>query len=89
MTITIDNVDDDIAGRLQAEARRRGTDVAVVAGEALRRGTSAFAAPQLTPDSSTAQDGLTALAGTWGEDDASAFDRATADFRRVDKGLWE
>lgn len=85
-TITITNLDPVTLHRLESEARRRGVDVATVAGELLRD-----AAPPPVPPAANGQTyhDLDALAGTWTEDDVRSFDAAVADFARVDQDLWK
>jgi len=34
-------------------------------------------------------DDLTALAGTWSQAEAAEFEQATADFAKIDEGLWQ
>jgi hypothetical protein len=85
-TITITNLDPATLHRLESEARRRGVDVATVAGELLRAAVPPAVAP--VGNGQTFHD-LDGLAGTWSDDDARSFDAAVADFARVDGDLWK
>ena len=85
-TITITNLDPVTLQRLESEARRRGVDVATVAGELLRAAVPPVALP--AANGQTFHD-LDALAGTWSDDDARSFEAAVADFGRVDGDLWK
>jgi len=65
---------------LRRRARAEGKSLNAVAIEALERGLELDAKPREYTD-------LDALAGTWQED--KAFDRAIADFERVDEDAWK
>jgi plasmid stability protein len=83
-SITIHNVDDATAVWLAEEATRRGMSVEAVAGQLLTRGLEWERRQAELP---TYHD-LDALAGTWSEDEATAFLQRIADFDQVDAGLW-
>jgi hypothetical protein len=85
-TITITDLDPVTLQRLESEARRRGVDVATVAGELLRAAAPPVVAP--AANGQTFHE-LDALAGTWSEEDAKSFGAAVADFERVDGDLWK
>ena len=74
-TITVDFHD---------EAKRQGTSVEQVAGQLLRR---ALEGERYQSELPTYHD-LDALAGTWSEDEATAFLEGIADFEQVDSELW-
>jgi plasmid stability protein len=84
-SITIHNVDDDTANWLVEEAERQGTSVENVAGQLLRR---ALERERRQAELPTYHD-LDALAGTWNEEEATAFLRAIAYFEQVDSELWQ
>lgn len=84
-SITIHDIDDAMANRLVEESERRGMSVERVAGLLQQRGVEwerRQAEPPIYHD-------LDALAGTWSEDEATAFSQATEDFEQVDPGLWQ
>lgn len=84
-SLTIQNLDQTTLNRLQAEARRRGVALSVVAREALVRGL-----PAPSPnDAHAIHHDLDSLAGTWSEDDAHAFLSAVGDFEQIDGELWK
>ncbi len=83
-SITIQDVDDDTATWLVEEAGRLGVSVETVAGRLLRRGLEWERRQAELP---TYHD-LDALAGTWREDEATAFLQATADLEKVNQALW-
>lgn len=65
---------------LRRRAKAEGKSLNAVAIEALERGLELDAIPHQHTD-------LDSLAGTWQED--KAFDRAVADFERVDEESWK
>ena len=83
-SITIHDVDDATANWLTEEAKRQGTSVERVAGQLLRR---ALEWERRQAELPTYHD-LDAFAGTWNEDEATAFLQAIADFEHVDSVLW-
>ncbi len=83
-SITIHDVDDAIVSWLTEEAERQRTSVDIVAGQLLRR---ALEWERRQVELPTYHD-LDALAGTWREDEATAFLQAIADFEQVDSELW-
>ena len=82
-SITIHDVDDATANWLTKEVARRGTSVERVASQLLRRALERERGQDELP---TYHD-LDALAGTWSEDDATAFLEAITDFEQVDTEL--
>jgi hypothetical protein len=84
-SLTISNIDRATIDRLQAEARRRGVAMSVIAYEALRRGM-----PQsLSNDSSAIHHDLDSLAGTWSPEEAREFLSTIGDFEQIDGDLWK
>jgi hypothetical protein len=79
-TITIQGVEESVARRLEAEARRRGLSTEEFALELIRRALGAGRGQ-------TYHD-LDSLAGTWSEEQADEFLAAVADFEKVDETLW-
>jgi hypothetical protein len=82
--ITIYDVDDATARWLVAEAGRRGISVETVAGHLLQRGLEwerrgAELPSYHDPD---------ALAGTWSEEEATAFFQAVTGSEHMDQSLW-
>ena len=84
-SITIDNLDPITFSRLEAEAARRGSDIASTVVELLR-GSLGVPQTQSSPDRT---ERLAALAGTWTEKEADAFLAGIADFGRIDEELWK
>jgi hypothetical protein len=77
---TIRSVPADVDQALRRRAKREAKSLNVVAVEALARGLELDAKPVVHTD-------LDSLVGTWEED--PAFDRAMADFERVDEDAWK
>lgn len=80
MQYTIRAVPKAIDQALRRRARQEAKSLNAVAVEALARGLELDAKPVEHTD-------LDTLIGSWQED--PAFDRAIADFERVDKEAWE
>jgi hypothetical protein len=76
-TLTIEGLDADTFQRLESEAHRRGVAVSVLARTLLQQSVEA-----------TVHHDLDALAGTWSKEEAAAFDKATAETRRIDTEAW-
>ena len=79
-TLIIDGVDATTFSRLEAAARERGVDPAVLARALLQQSV------QSIPPASHELD---ALAGTWSDEEAKAFDKATAEMRSIDMESWQ
>ena len=79
-TLIIDGVDPATFSQLEAAARERGIDPAELARDLLQQSVRSIPA---------ASHELDALAGTWSEEEAKAFDNATAGMRSVDRESWE
>lgn len=83
-TMSIRGLDDQALARLKSQAEKEGSSLN---GLVLRilQGTD-------TPGQVSALkkfDDLNALAGTWSEKEAQAFERNTAAFAEVDAALWK
>ena len=83
-SITIHDVDDATANWLVEEAERQGLSVERVARKLLRRALDWERRQAELP----IYHDLDALAGTWNEDEATAFIQAIADVEQVDPELW-
>ena len=84
-SITVEDVDDATISWLVEEAGRRGVSVESIAGQLLQRGLEWERRRAALPT----YDDLAALAGTWSEDEATAFLQAVATFEHVDPSLWQ
>jgi len=87
-TITITDLDAVTLQRLESEARRRGVDVGTLARDVLRQSVPPVEAQPASQAGPVHHD-LDALAGTWSEADARAFDEAVETFGRIDPELWK
>jgi hypothetical protein len=79
ITLTIEGLDPETFERLESEATRRGVAVSVLARALLQQSVNTTA---------PVHHDLDALAGTWSEEEAAAFNSATAGMRRIDGELW-
>jgi len=84
-SITIDQSDVALLESLRAEAARRGVDVDALVTELLREGLR----PAIKAGATPPHHDLDALAGTWSEEQASAFLSATERFQQVDEEAWQ
>ena len=82
--ITIHHLDDASAGWIEEQASRRGVEREQVVLQLIHRGIDLEQKKSRLPH----YHDLDALAGTWSEEDAAEFDRATERFRQVDEELW-
>lgn len=82
--ITIRHLDDDSADWIEKQASQLGVDKEAVVVQLIHRGIDLEQRRAQLPKYRD----LDALAGTWSEEDAAEFDRATASFRQVDEELW-
>ena len=80
MQYTLRAIPADIDRALRRRAKQEAKSLNAVAVEALARGLELDAKPVEHHD-------LDALIGSWQED--PAFDRAIADFKRVDEEVWK
>jgi hypothetical protein len=77
-------VDERTAARLRQEAKRQKVSVNALMLRLVKRGIEAGT----TEKRGRIYRDLDALAGTWTTAEADAFDKAVADFERVDEELW-
>jgi hypothetical protein len=85
ISLTIDNFNSEILGRLQSEAQRRGVEVKVLVEEIIQ---DKLGAP-VKSDSTQSHHELDALAGTWSAEEAENFLSTIAEMRQCDEGLWK
>lgn len=77
--LTVRNVPPRLARALDAERRRRGASLNRTVLDLLDRALG----------TGGATNGLEALAGTWSRAELARFEKATAEFERVDEELWK
>jgi hypothetical protein len=82
--ITIHHLDDASADWIEEQASRRGIEKEQIVLQLIHRGIDLEQKKSQLPKYRD----LDALAGTWSEEDAAEFDRATERFRQVDEELW-
>ena len=82
--ITIHHLDDASAEWIEEQASQRGIEKEEIVLQLIHRGIGL----ELKKEQLPVYHDLDALAGTWSEEDAAEFDRATASFRQVDEELW-
>jgi hypothetical protein len=80
-TLTIRNVDRQLAGALARETKRRGTSLNQTVLDLLRRAVG-------VDPSGPRTNGLEKLAGTWSQQEFEEFDAHTEMFERIDPELW-
>jgi hypothetical protein len=83
-TMTLRGIDERIAGALKERARKEDTSVNSVTLRILKESLGLEKKKR-----SMRYDDLDYLAGTWSEQDAAEFERATAVFETVDKNMWK
>jgi len=84
-SMSIRGLDEQALARLKSQAEQEGSSLNSLV---LRLLQSTNAAPP--PDGALHKFGdLDALAGTWSEEDAQAFERQTAAFAEVNPALWQ
>lgn len=81
--MTIRGLDHAAAARLKAEAMSRGVSVNSLLKQLVREGLNLDRPRRGEPHTD-----LDALAGTWSDEEASAFEQATELFERVEPELW-
>jgi hypothetical protein len=82
--ITIHHLDEASSEWIEEQASQHGVDKETIVLQLIHRGIDLEQRKEHLP---THHD-LDALAGTWSEEEAAEFDRATASFRQVDEELW-
>ena len=83
-TMSIRGLDDQALTRLKSQAEQEGSSLNSLVLRLLQ-GTGTPAQPNVLKKF----DDLNALAGTWNEKEAQAFERNTAAFAEVDAALWK
>jgi hypothetical protein len=81
--MSIRGLDDQTLARLKSQAEQEGSSLNSLVLRLLQ-GTGGAT----QPDALKKFDDLDALAGTWNEEEAQAFERNTAAFAEVDATLW-
>ena len=83
-TMTLRGIDETISGALKARAQQEASSVNAVMLKILKEALG------LEKKKRTAEyHDLDHLAGTWSQQDAKAFEQATAVFESVDESLWK
>ena len=83
-TMTLRGIDERIAGALKERARKEDSSVNTVMLRILKESLGLEKKKR-----SVLYDDLDHLAGTWSDQDAAEFERATAVFEAVDKDMWK
>jgi len=83
--LTLKNIDDEVLKRLQAEAKKRGIDLNTF----VLRIFKGIVGLDTGKESEGVYYDLDYLAGTWTEEEAQAFAKASEDFNKIDKELWQ
>lgn len=78
--MTIRNLPAPVADALEREKRRRGRSLNQTVIDLLGQSLGV---------EGSRSNGLGRLAGSWGEDDFSEFERAVAPFEQIDEELWK
>jgi len=82
-TMSIRGLDDQALARLKSQAEQEGSSLNSLVLRLLQgTGTS------IQPNALKKFDDLNALAGTWSDEEAQAFERNTAAFAEIDTALW-
>jgi plasmid stability protein len=83
-SITIHNLDDELARLIRHEADKKGTSLNKTIKQLLRQALG------ISNDSTAnAQNEFADLFGTWSGEDLKSFDAATQSFGEIDKSDWE
>ena len=81
--INLRGVDDEMMSKLRERADQNNTSINTAILQTLRDGLGITdTKPRLYHD-------LDHLAGTWSDTEAAEFDKACADFEKIDKEMWE
>jgi plasmid stability protein len=86
VSLTISNLDEETFRRLQAEAKRSGSDPETVARKLL---TDNLQTPSDAAPPRRKRRDLSALAGSWTEEEYQEFMDAIADFGRIEPEMWQ
>lgn len=82
-TMSIHGLGDEVFSRLKSQAEREGSSLNSLVLRLLQGTDTSIQSSALKKF-----DDLDALAGTWSEEEAQAFERNTAAFADVDAALW-
>jgi len=82
--LSIRNLDEEALKRLKIAARDEGASVNSLVVRLIETATGVRPVPR----GAVQHHDLDALAGTWSEADAAAFQAATAPFEQIDDALW-
>lgn len=86
-SMSIRGVDEAVLARLKGQAEQEGSSLNSFV---LRLSQGAGAGAAAPPGGALRKfDDLDALAGTWSEEEAQAFERQTAAFAELDPALWQ
>ena len=88
VSLTISNLDDETFRRLQAEAKRTGSDPATVAKSVLEKNLPKEPAASGGTLRRLPHHDLDHLAGTWTEEEYQEFMAAIADFGKIEPEEW-
>jgi len=80
-TLTLRNVPDGVVEHIVATAKESHQSMNATVVQALKRYFGVEANPRRKRD-------LSAFAGSWEKQDLDEFERATADFGKIDEELW-
>jgi hypothetical protein len=83
-TMSIRGIEREVAERLESEARWRGISINAHVLQLLRQGVGLTSQRSRRP----MYHDLDALAGTWSEQEAAAFEEPLAAFEQIDDALW-
>ena len=84
-SMSIRGLDEQALARLKQQAEREGSSLNSLVLRLLQQGTETSGPAR---GGLRAYHDLDALAGTWTEEDKSAFERDTAAFAEIDPALW-
>ena len=82
--LTIRGFDDELADYIRDLAHREGISLNRAVLRLVRRGANLD-----EPDADVIGSSLDHLMGTWTVEEADTFDRALADFSRIDEEMWK
>ena len=83
--ITISNIDDTVIKRLQAEAKKHGSDFNTYIIQLLKNSIGLKDQKIKNKNQNT----IEFLAGTWSNEDYENFISNTSDFGKIDDSLWQ
>ena len=83
-TMTLRGIDDTLSQTLKDLARSQGVSLNTLALRLIREGTGVDKRKR-----TLVHHDLDALAGTWNEDDVTAFQKATRSLETIDEEIWK